>query len=350
MNIKEIIQGKLIELKEVINNLDIDTNLVFTIGNTMSTTSSFYFTPFRFKDNYVLFGAIVFSESEAEELLIAFKDIVDIFYVDVEVKVGFNSANGLEKIARKVIPHEKLNWYKGNDITLEALDMTVCNYFYQKREVVYDKNILVIGIGNIGTKIALRLLERGSKIKIHGSNPEKNEAVCNVLNQIKPKGTRSKVEIFNSFNSKSKLDIIILTHTQPISSLNEFYDKFIDKKTLIIDVGKGCLSEIQIKTLVKKNVLLKRLDIGGSILNLVSSKSYNLNIFEESEKINFRGYIFMQKGSIGEENDIIVDDIKSPKLVYGICDGKGGFKVKLSYSEKQIIKDFILNGNTNNGS
>jgi len=63
MNIKEIIQGKLIELKEVINNLDIDTNLVFTIGNTMSTTSSFYFTPFRFKDNYVLFGAIVFSES-----------------------------------------------------------------------------------------------------------------------------------------------------------------------------------------------------------------------------------------------------------------------------------------------
>ena len=350
MNIRASIHSKLIELKEVINNLDVDTNLVFTIGNTMSTTSSFYFTPFRFKDNFVLFGAIVFSESEAEELLLAFKDIINIFFVDVEVKSGFNSANGLEKIARKVILHEKLNWYKGNDVTLEALDLTVCNYFEQKGEAVYDKNILVIGIGNIGTKIALRLLERGSNIKIHGSNPEKNEAVCNVLNQIKPKGTSSIVEIFNSFNSKNKLDIIILTHTHPLSSLNEFYDKFIDEKTLIIDVGKGCLSEIQIKTLLKNNVLLKRLDIGESILNLVSLRNKRLNIFEESEKINFRGHVFLQKGSLGEKNDIIVDDIKAPKLAYGICDGKGGFKAKLSNSEKQIIKDFILHGNINNGS
>jgi F-type H+-transporting ATPase subunit b len=80
--------------------------------------------------------------------------------------------------------------------------------------------------------------------------------------------------------------------------------------------------------------------------DLIKAKTSN----EESEKINFRGHVFLKKGSLGEKNDIIVDDIKAPKLAYGICDGKGGFKAKLSNSEKQIIKDFILHGNTNNGS
>ena len=86
------------------------------------------------------------------------------------------------------------------------------------------------------------------------------------------------------------------------------------------------------------------------MLNLIGLRSKRLNIFEGSVKINFRGYTFLQKGSIGEKNDIIVDDIKAPKLAYGVCDGKGGFKDKLSNPEKQIIKDFILYGNINNGS
>ncbi len=47
----------------------------------------------------------------------------------------------------------------------------------------------------------------------------------------------------------------------------------------------------------------------------------------------------IEPGIIGNENDIVVNSIDSPDIIYGICDGLGGLKSGADIDEiKNLIK------------
>ena len=41
---------------------------------------------------------------------------------------------------------------------------------------------------------------------------------------------------------------------------------------------------------------------------------------------------------MGQKNDIIVDDVKEPTKVYGVCDGEGGLMIHDFIDKQKIIK------------
>ena len=65
----------------------------------------------------------------------------------------------------------------------------------------------------------------------------------------------------------------------------------------------------------------------------------------KKKKYNARkvgGFTLVSSGLLGQEKDIIVDDVYNPKMIFGICDGKGDFvnstKKKKNYVTKSLYK------------
>lgn len=314
--------------------------LIFSLGNTKSISEeSVYFTPIRITDEFILVGAIVFSEIEGKVILNKIDGIFDLIYIDSEKKSKFSTFKkgffNLERLGNETIKKSKLRHYKGNDITIESIDKLVYNLLEIKGKPTGGSNILIVGLGNIGFKISLRLVERGANINILSSNINRANKLIESINIIKPRETIASAKLLDKEDIQliEDLDLIILTHLSTISKNSKIYrrtSKFCD----FIDVGKGCLSKNQLDELNKKGNSCIRLDIGDSFLDFlhkdlnILSKTYN----KPSSKI-IHNQRFISRGFIGSNGDVVVDDINNPKIIYGVCDGFGGFKKNIDLSE-----------------
>ena len=49
------------------------------------------------------------------------------------------------------------------------------------------------------------------------------------------------------------------------------------------------------------------------------------------------GNTILTKGIVGLEGDIVVDDIDDPKVLYGVCDGKGTFFNLTKAKEQEVL-------------
>jgi hypothetical protein len=327
----EILLNNLISIK----NKESLKQIIFTLGNTrVLGPKKYYFTPLRKGNDFILAGIVVFSEEEGRKVLERIDGKVDIIYVDCEKKsknLYVNSEKeilfNLERLSNDIISKSKLRFYKGNDITIETIDRLVFDLLAFKNRLIGGSNILVVGLGNIGFKISLKLVERGSNVYVLSQNNDKSKSLIEAINLVKPKENLSSSEMFD-FNDEeliNKLDLIILCHLSTIENYSKIYNK-TSKNCIFIDVGKGCLSQKQLKNLCDNGNICFRLDIGDSIVDFISNDvkyAYQKFEFPASKIYNNRKYI--SRGVAGIYNDIVVDNVLNPKFVYGVCDGNGGF-------------------------
>ena len=141
--------------------------VVYTIGNTrVLDDSKYYLTPVREYKEFIVAGVIVFSEFEAKIILQEIDGVVDFIFVDCEKKSKNNSHGyfNIERLSWEIVTRSNLKFYKGNDLTVESIDNFIFHYFLNINQLIGGLNILIIGVGNIGFKVALKLLERGANI------------------------------------------------------------------------------------------------------------------------------------------------------------------------------------------
>ena len=246
--------------------------LIFSLGNTKTfSNESVYFTPIRSTDEFILLGAIVYSEIEGETILNRIDGIFDFIYIDCEKKSKSSPFKkglfNLERVGIESIKKSKLRHYKGNDITIDSLDKLIFNLLENKKKHVGGSNILIVGYGNIGFKISLRLVERGANVYVLTNNINRSSKLIESINIIKPDETIASVKLFDKKNIQlnKDLDLVILSHLSTIDENSVIYNRtseFCD----FIDVGKGCLNESQLEELNKKGNICIRLDIGDSFL------------------------------------------------------------------------------------
>ena len=86
---------------------------------------------------------------------------------------------------------------------------------------VWEKKITIVGAGNIGSKLALILLERGSKIVICRRDFKKSKLIARTINLIKPKNTVEKVIPEDNFENASKNTDILIGATSGKPAINK---------------------------------------------------------------------------------------------------------------------------------
>lgn len=303
---------------------------IATVGTTAREAESFAVLPRRKALGYEAINFLVINLESAEECLKLLDEKVRFILVDIESKKNID----LMEIAKRVVKKSMIISYKPNDTTLEAADMFLRHYF---DEDLKDKNFLVYGAGNLGSKLSLRIAERGAQVYLDSRNKQKTMEIVNALNYLLPKYSKNHIKVIDDYSQLvNKMDVII-AFTSATNVISTTFLQYIKKNGLALDGGINNFTSDFIKGAIEQEINCYRLDVRAAFPHSVLFlNDYIRNFYQnvQGEK-NINTVRLVAGGIIGNEGDIVVDSIKEPKQIVGIANGIGGLKLETEYTEKE---------------
>ena len=322
---------------------------VFYFGNTSKKeVSKFYLTNIQENPKFIYFGAIIFNNSSATKIAKLVDGKVDFILVDIEKKVISTSKNksdtiNIERSVKDEIKKTRIFTYKGNDLTVWASETLINHLFLKDARGVGGKKILILGSGNVGFKLALKLVESGADVYLYRRNKKILKKMVFAINSVIPKATIAKARVVNKVgNNLQQFDVILgTTNGKSIININQV--NTFKKNVIVIDIGKGIFKKKALIEAINKKINLYRLDVtpayNGYLENIYSTGKINDPSVQKSRI--YKKLKLVKRGILSSKDSIIVDNVRSPKVIYGVADGYGSFK-KLKKKEIMKIKNKLF--------
>jgi ornithine cyclodeaminase/alanine dehydrogenase-like protein (mu-crystallin family) len=217
----------------------------------------------------------------------------------------------------------------------------VWTFLSTKLNYLSGKRVAILGCGNIGSKLALKLVESGVNVVIMRRDVLKGESIASAINLIKPSASRGVATYNPSAVHASKLCDIVISAANantPILTLDIIQN--ISKGGFIIDIGKGNVPPNIIKRSFEKNIDIIRADITASLYGFISHRQKIQDIIQcKMGRANIDSDISIVSGGIiGRCGEIVVDNFASPSLIYGVSDGIGNMKIYPNSTDKKNIE------------
>ena len=254
----------------------------FTISTTVKVNKERqpYLTPLRKISKGYIGGSVVFSQTQAVILGARIDGIVDYILVDAEKKIGITigSDKALKSFGFELIPDKqksriplemgnlsgacisyikksKYQEFKPNDITVES----VWHFLSGSFDSLSGKRIAIIGSGNIGFKLALKLVESGCHVELVRRDMVKGNLMADIINITKPLSTLAIAHYNNNALQASLFCDAIIGCTNGVPAINIDMIQSMSPKGLIMDVGKGSLfKEALAKAVQSKIKIMER--------------------------------------------------------------------------------------------
>lgn len=317
--------------------------LGFTVGTLTSFDfeNDFYLTPIRTSSRIVYSGVIVRNVETALNLIKIVDSKVAYIFVDSEKKVsesnyGLNDVGNIEKAIASNISSAKLLTYKGNDLTVQSADKLL----RVLAPNLTGAKVTIAGVGNIGMKLALALLERGNSVFLYSQDAAHSAEVAKLLNKLKLRTT-----IARAFSAKTLIEavegaqVLIATsnrkrfigpeHVNLMEPIRNF------SLPLLIDVGKGCFKD----EVSEGYQIVVRVDVGDELSKEIDSL-INLHEFQNTTvKVKVIGDTrFVVRGVVGRKGDVLVDNLSAPTSILGVCDGDGNLDSPSAKYLEELLK------------
>jgi len=334
--------------------------LISTTGKR-SDNSLPYTTPIRHTEFGWLAGTVVFSQIQTILAVSKLDGIVDYIFVDAEKKLGVtlnknreildhfnishlvkddsnnyiefgNISGACSGIIKTSIYHE----YKPNDLTVEAAWTFISNYF----RGLSGKKMAIIGGGNIGFKLGLKLVESGVNIEFVRRTVEKGRLLVKAINYIKPESTIATAH-YNSDPIQASINCdALLGTTNGIEIITWEMIQSMNSGGIVLDIGKGTINKDTAKKAVSSGIKILRCDISSALSGTISTIIRNMEIANNKMgRMELLKDIYIVSGGyFALEGDIVVDNINNPQIVYGISDGKGNIVIILNENQKRKLK------------
>jgi len=328
---------RLSSLKEKIKTLKTNSNFLDRkVGFLIVTTSKlfnedYYETPVRIYDDLVVLGVVVKNNFIGKEIARSIDCLVDYIFIDVERKVlnsnslENNSFDIIKSIAAELNNSEIIP-IKANDLTVDAGDIFISNFFIENSVSIVGKTAAIIGAGNIGSKLALKLVERGCNVYIYRRDTKKLKVIVDYINIIRNKYTSAKAKKISDLRHFNKEINILIGSSDENSAINSDLASSLSKLDLVIDIGKGSISKEAIKTFHSKGVEVYRLGVDYALEGTLKSQiSARTSMFSKIGRNTINGIKVVSGGLLAKEDEFVVDDFMNPKIIYGVGDGCGEF-------------------------
>ena len=317
---------------------------IFTISSTTKSTPSYrpYLTPIRGITHGYIGGGVVFSQTQAVLLCKEIDGIVDYILVDAEKKIGISTdvdytplkllklspivkkhnsrfaveMGNLSSTCYSRVVKSQFCEYKPNDLTAEAVWYFLSNHFH----ILSGKKITIVGAGNIGFKIALKLVESGVEVHLVRRDLNKGMMIANTINIIKPSSTVATAHYNQDALQASLFSSAVIGCSCGTPVITWEMIQSLSKEGIVIDVGKGTIDKDAVYKAGKFNVPIFRTDISSVLEGLISAILCNkTTIKSKAGKKEIAKNIFVVSGGfMGGENDVIVDNCYNPKYVIGL--------------------------------
>lgn len=333
----------MIDSSQLINNelgylRSIKEKSIGIISMTARKSSSLRTLPRRTALGFTAINFLVTEAEQARNCLLALDGQVEYILIDIEQKQNIS----LISEARRIIKTSKVITCKPNDATIESCDLLMRHHYNDELE---NKSVLVIGSGNLSTKIALRLAERQANVHLHSRSYQKTAQIAECLNLILPKFSKP----IQAIKTPKKKYNIIVSFLSADEIIGEEYLPLLSENSLIIDGGIKNFKSTFIKGALEKGITCYRLDVRIAFLYYLLFLSHEVESFftHVMGRIEYqdKGYHLASGGIIGSMGDIIVDKVMKPTQVVGIADGLGGIKSETcySYEEKNRVVEILKN-------
>lgn len=310
--------------------------IVMTVTTHHLSTNLCLF-PTRYVQDFICIPISIRNIVYGNKLIKEFDGKVDAFFVDAENKLS--SCIDLHYKLSKIIKKSKLYPLKGNDFTADSAYAIIFNLLGSLKH----KRVFIVGSGNIGSKVALKLLESGAAVFVLNSNKKSTNQVARAINILKPKECQNKMIPVSKNNFPKKIDCII-GFSRGIPIITNEMVRLVNKNGHVIDGGLGTLEPDAMSGFKKRKINIMKLDIR---YGFESNASLMLNSDKLVSKIagqkKIKNFSIVAGGIIGNYGDVIVDDIAKPTKIFGISDGRGGilkeqskFKTNIKIIQKKL--------------
>ena len=145
----------------------------------------------------------------------------------------------------------------------------------------------IIGAGNIGSKVALKLVERGYDVSLSCRTLKESKKIALALNLIKPKNCLKKIIPKDSATIAKNCHLLI-GFTNGIPAITSDMVQQMKKNGIILDGGIGTIESEAISQALKKEIKIIRLDITPSFtssMTLLFKTKNHLNEVFGNKKI-----------------------------------------------------------------
>jgi hypothetical protein len=324
----------------------------FTIASTVKVRedSSPFLTPIRRLSHGFIGGVVVFSQTQAILLSKRIDGLVDQILVDAEKKIGVSL--GIDEYVLEHFGLEYPNYkdnarvhvelgnltaacsahikkslygeYKPNDMTVEA----VWHFLAQRFGELGGRKVAIIGSGNIGFKLALKLVESGTNVELVRRDLGRGMLMADAINITKPQSTMASAKYNSSPLHAALFCDALIGCTNGKAAITKEMIQAIKPNGIVIDVGKGSIHADAVLYAVENEVPIIRCDISSAMDGLISTLRRNKMIMSrELGRQKFETDIFLVSGGyLGLAGDIVVDNYQEPRQIIGVCDGMGDLK------------------------
>jgi hypothetical protein len=322
-----------------------------------------FITPQRFSENSLVIGVVVHSITQAILVSSIVVKHIDSLLIDVEKKLNLDfeideellshfkidfdklknnqeyheNKKSISGIIKVLYPHIDIILYKPNDLTVDA----VWGILAVMLDNFANKKIAIIGCGNIGFKLALKLVESGSDVKIHRRDKNKGYLMEDAINCIKSDSCNASAKYhISSLEASKSCDVVIGASSGNEVINSEIVDN-MSTDSILIDIGKGNINRNALNKALEVGISVFRGDITPALLGFTyqSQKSKDFVVKKMGRNILTSEITILSGGLLGKNGEFIVDDFKNPRIIYGVSDGAGNLKLDLNSNDlKQMNK------------
>ena len=350
-------------IKEVESRITIvrsfNKQVVFTIATTSKLEEYPYLTPIRATNDFSYTGCVIFWQDILDPLLEKIDGMVDIILVDTEKKVPLHIADhatdephetvsyvetgNLSKICFQKVKKSKVFEFKPNDLTVNA----TWSFLSQRLRYLSGKKIAILGAGNIGSKLALKLVECGAEVRLYRRDTYKGHHISQGLNMIKPQGTVAHIQYHQEIKQAAFMADVLIGAASGFSIIDDYVIGCVNKNCLIVDLGKNNLTNSALDLAVEYSLEIYRADVAPALEAFIYEMLKIQDILVNSYGRKELGYCSIVGGGyFGKKGDIVIDSLKKPTRIIGVSNGDGSLKREPSSEDQcnidQLKKEYDI--------
>lgn len=271
-----------------------------------------YLTPIRQVADTVFIGVVVNNTFVPQEMARLLDGKFDYFMVDAEKKIPLSvsgdiaslDTGNLSKKIRSVVTHTVLLFFKPSDVTVEAAwsQMSALGI------TGGGELVAILGMGNIGMKLALRCLESGLNVRTSRRDHAKGRETAGVLSMICGPNVLSNISYHESslsacfranvvFGAAATTDLIGLEHVL-----------VADEGAVFFDLGKSNISDAALDQIENTNRYAYRVDVTDALRAKVfeAIETHRWMSSGEFGKREEDGVVFCSRGILARSGEVIV--------------------------------------------
>jgi len=317
----------------------------FCIGNTTKKIErDYFFTPLRNAAQCVCGSIIIDRVAIAEVIARAIDGEVDYIFVDTEKKIspelyGAEDAGNVERTFRSTICKSKILTFKGNDLTVDSLDCFLAQFLAFDMRGLGAKKVAVIGAGNIGFKIALKLVERGAHVFMVRRNTKVLSTIVRALNFVKPRSTLAKIVGTSNIGLAMENADVVIGVTPGTQDITAAMLASVKPSAVLIDAGKGSFSSEAVEEAGRRCLQIFRSSIISSFEGQIAMLLKMEELLQGTVgRGTIEGVPVVSGNIVGFKGEIVVDNFICPAEIYGVADGCGDFNRSPSEHEEENLR------------